>query len=136
MDLINAMRVQYSKSKRAYKWVFIVSAILYFIAAVSILRLSGWLAVSLGVTAAVAQIALFILRQISGYYFSIGEQVWRAAMLQDGLGVKLSDIQIAKLRERIGRHETVEPDYLGPYYDSVLSPGPSRLLEITAESSF
>lgn len=136
MNLIDAMRTEYARSKNWLRWAFIVSAGLYLMTLGSALCTTGWQAKALGVIAGVAQIALFAFRYWSGSHFSLGEEIRRLAMLQDGLGIRPPEIQIAKLRERVGKSQVVEPDYLGPYYESRLPAGPKRLLEIIEESAF
>lgn len=136
MNLVDTMRIESGRSKVWFRWGLSVSFALYLIALVSSYSRAKWLAILLGIVSSAGQIAHFIFKSLSAGHFSLAEEIRRLAMLQDGLGVSPSKIQIAKLRERVGKSKTLEPDYLGPYYESLSPPGPRRLLEITEESAF
>ncbi|MEK6776177.1 MAG: hypothetical protein AABY87_04750 [bacterium] len=136
MNLIDAMRTEYGRSKRFWHWSLGFSLLLYLLAALSVFYSAGWGVKTIGVIAFIIQILLFFSRALTGRHFSLGEQIRRLAMLNDGLGKSPSELQLAKLKEKIGVIETDEPAYVGPYYESKLPVGPKRLLEIVAESAF
>jgi hypothetical protein len=84
----------------------------------------------------VAQIAVFVIRVIALDCNDVAEGVRRTAMLQDGLGVEPSPVQLAKLQERTAMVTTPDKVLLTPYYGSAEPVGPRRLLDITAECAF
>src|SRR6266516_327633 len=136
MNLIEAMRTEYGKSKFWWYWSIGVSLALYPLAVLSVFYSNGWEAKSFGIIAFLMQLLLFTFRVFMGRHLSLGEQIRRLAMLKDGLGIEPYKFQLAKLQERMGKTKSGEPAYIGSYYESALPVGPKRLLEITAESAF
>ncbi len=136
MNLIEAMRTEYGKSKFWWGCSLVFGLALYPLAVLSVFYSDGLVAKSFGILALLLQLLLFTFRVCMGRHLSLGEQIRRLAMLKDGLGIEPSKYQLAKLQERMGKTKSSEPAYLGPYYDSTLPVGPKRLLEITAESAF
>jgi hypothetical protein len=136
MNLIEAMRTEYGKSKFWWGWSLVLGLALYPLAVLSVFYSDGLVAKSFGIIAFLMQLLLFTFRVCMGRHLSLGEQIRRLAMLKDGLGIEPSKYQLAKLQERMGKPKSSQPAYIGPYYDSTLPVGPKRLLEITAESSF
>lgn len=136
MNLIDAMRTEYGVGKSWLERVLLISFVLYGISIISVLFVLGESAKWLLGGSLLLQVVLFGFRYLSGQHFSSGENIRRIAMLQDGLGLSPSDVEIARIREKIGGKKTAEPDYLGPYYDSKSPTGPKRLVEIVEESAF
>lgn len=137
MNLIDAMRAHYSQSKRLLYWQALpISLGIYAAALLASLPLPNRLTGLLAVATMAAQIAVFILRLVALNSLDVAEGIRRMGMLQDGMGIPPSPVQLAKLQERTAKVTTEEVTLIAPYYDSQEPPGPRRLLDITAESAF
>ncbi len=135
MDLIQAMRVEYARSKSWFLGATVLNASLY-IAAVLNALVSGWIAQALGVLAVIAQIGLFWIRRIYSRHYSGAERIRRMAMLKDGLAVQPNDLEIAQLLAQTSGVADIETPFVDPYYESKLKAGPRRLIDILRESAF
>ena len=131
-DLIQAMQVKFSQSKRLLYLLSIPLAIVvYALGVVSIFNIPRGLLGAVAILALVLQIAAFLTRQLSRRRMNEGEEIRRMAMLQDGLGENFSHIELAAAGLCMGKNR--EPAFLSPYYDSEEKPGWRRLIDITAE---
>ena len=137
MNLIQAMQTEYSRCKRLlYCCAFPISIALFAAAVIGCFPVAGWVTNTLAITVVVAQVALFVLRTLAAQHQGRAEEIRRMAMLQDGLGMQSSAVNLARLHEIIGDFNHREPAFLQPYYASKVAPGPHRLLEITEECAF
>lgn len=137
MDLIQPMQAEYSRSKCLLYCLAMPIGVCIFIAAiVGAATVPEAITSILAIGTFVAQIVRFALRDLASRHQGRAEDIRRLAMAQDGLGVQPSPLTLARLRESVGSLDTNEPAYTPPYYDSPESPGPHRLLDITAESAF
>jgi ABC-type multidrug transport system fused ATPase/permease subunit len=137
MNLIEAMRTEYCRSKKLLYWCALpIRGIVVVLALIGSLDVPTALSATLAVAALVAELVVFVLREVALQRQDIAEEVRRLAMLQDGLNIHPEPSVLARLRDRIGDCNHSEPPIIGSYYDSSEQPGPRRLLEITAESAF
>lgn len=135
MDLIQAMRVEYARSKTWFFRATLINAGLY-VAAVLSLLVAGWVTQVIGILTVVAQVTYFWLRRVYTQHYSMAERIRRMAMLKDGLEVQPNDLEIAELLDQTGGATDTEAPFSEPYYASTEKVGPRRLIDILRESAF
>lgn len=132
LDLIQAMQVKFSKSKRLLYLVSVPLGIaVYALGVLSIFPIPREYLIVIAIFALVFQIIAFVARQYALKCMSEGEGIRRMAMIQDGLGKTFTHIELATAGVCFGKNR--EPAFLSPYYDSEEQPGWRRLVDITAE---
>jgi hypothetical protein len=137
MNLIEAMQREFSASKQLYsRFVFPLGGALYLVALLSSLDLSDGLFVALAIATFGIQIAVFVLRILADQHYGNGEQIRRLVMMEDGLGVAPTSLDIASIQERISGRLNKEAPHTTPYYASQREKGDARLLETIEESGF
>lgn len=131
------MQREFSASKHLYsRFVFPLSGALYFAALLSSFNLNDGLFITLAIITFGIQIAVFILRILADQHYGNGEQIRRLVMMEDGLGVAPTSLDIATIQERISHLLNKEAPHTTPYYASELDKGDARLLETIEESGF
>lgn len=137
MNLIEAMQREFSASKSIYyHYVFPLSCALYIAPILSSFDLEDGLFVTLAIATLIAQVALFILRLNAEGHYGNGERIRRLVMMQDGMGVVPTPLDLAGIQERISGLLNKEAPHTKPYYASEKQPGDARLLETIEESGF
>lgn len=137
MNLIEAMQREFSASKDVYyHFVLPLSCALYVAAILSSFDLTDGLFVLLAIGTLAAQVALFVLRLKAEGHYGNGEQIRRLVMMQDGMGVAPTPLDIAGIQERLSGRLNKEAPHTKPYYASEKEPGDARLLETIEESGF
>jgi hypothetical protein len=136
VDLIEIMRNQFAVSKQWLRYSIWCNVIVISLAIIDSSNVLGMKYSIISVATLVLQMAAFILRQISSHNFSFAEEVRRLALFQDGLGIKIQELHIKRIVARVREPKIKEPSYIGTYYESLLEPGPERLLKIISESCF
>ena len=136
MDLLEEMRLAFAQAKRWQMWATL-SGVTVYCAAVAAAFVSSrcWVA-AIGGVSLTAQVLASIFRRLSHARYALGEEVRQTAFLADSLGQRASELQLAKLRDRVGQGTHSEPPVLGQYYGSNKTPGAERLLDNLAESSY
>jgi len=135
MTLLEAMNLEYSLSKRWLMTSLTLTSVLY-VCLIATALVSGPWAKWIAFTAFIDQALITGARLRSGTHYSLGESVRRPAMLENGLGARLSPIQVAKIAAKHGVTFPGDPITSKNYYDSTAEAGPERLLEITQQSAF
>jgi hypothetical protein len=135
-DLIEIMRSHFASSKRWLRYSILCNISVVLISIPTSLNLIENGTIYIPMVLLLVQCGAFIFRELSINRFSFAEYVRRLAMYHDGLGIKISDLQWKYLKKSIGKAKDSEPPFIGQYYDSKLSQGPKRLLQILSESSF
>lgn len=137
MNLIEAMQREFSASKHLYShFVFPLGGALYVAALLASLDLSDGLFVVLAIITLSIQVAVFVLRILADQHYGNGEQIRRLVMMEDGLGVAPTSLDIASIQERISGRLNKEAPHTTPYYASQREKGDARLLETIEESGF
>ncbi len=134
--LIEAMRSEFSKSKKWYHRSILINFAMLVLSAILILWSAGKLAVILGIGLFILLILLFIFREFSLEYQDRAESTRRSLILADALGHRPSDIELAQLKIDLGKIDRSEPLFDKHYYDSKMAVGPRRLIDILSESAF
>ncbi len=131
-DLIQAMQVKFSKSKRLLYLLSVpFGIVVYALGILSIFTIPRGLLIAVAIFALLFQIAAFVTRQFSQKCMNDAEAIRRMAMIQGGLGKTFTHIELAAAGVCIGKNR--EPSFLSPYYDSQEKYGWRRLVDITAE---
>ena len=134
-DLIQVMRKQFASSKRWLRYSIYCNLTVVVLSALSSIAPLGQSSTTFPILLLVVQVIAFTLREKSTRDFSFAELIRRLALLQDGLGFQLSNLQLKRIITR-SNQSMDEPPYLANYYASTLPQGPGRLLEILSESCF
>ena len=135
MNLFEAMNLEYSVSKWWLSTSLGLTCLFYGCLILTAAASGPWLKRAAFI-AFLVQVLTPAARMRSATLYTLAESVRRAAMLQNGLGTRISPLQVAKIAAKHGitfRNETATFDR---YYESALPAGPRRLLEITEESAF
>ncbi|MBI4428209.1 MAG: hypothetical protein HY562_03735 [Ignavibacteriales bacterium] len=134
-DLIQLMRQQFASSKRWLRYSILCNLGVVLISFLSSVDPIEQKSAIVPILLLFAQMIAFGLREKSMHDFSLAERIRRLSLLQDGLKIRLSNLQLKRIASR-GNKSTEEPPYIGTYYASRLPQGPERLLEILSESCF
>ncbi|MFA5143286.1 MAG: hypothetical protein WC522_03845 [Candidatus Omnitrophota bacterium] len=134
--LIEAMRSEFGKSKRWYHRSICASLGMLLLSVILVPCSSGISAVILGMGLFILPMLLFVSREFSLEHQDRAEYIRRSLMLADALDHKPSKIELAQLKIDVGSIDRSEPLFDKRYYDSKIAVGPSRLIDILAESAF
>ena len=134
--LIEAMRSEFGKSKGWYDRSICASLGMLFLSAVLVPCPFGVFTVIIGMGLFILPILLFVSREFSLKHQDRAEYIRRSLMLADALDHKPSKIELAQLTINLGSIDRSEPLFDKRYYDSEIAVGPSRLIDILAESAF
>ena len=134
MDLVNAMRGEYSFSEKLLWGNLAVKGAIYLTTVATFIWASGTISAVLLVFACLGQACLFVLRILERTHLATAERLRRLAVLQDGLGVDPAPAELAVLAEKVWNRTT--PSLGEPYYSSQSPKGPSRLVDIVSECAF
>lgn len=134
--LIEAMRSEFAKSKKWYRYSLLINVVMLTVSIALVVWCDSFIAIGLGLSLFILPVALFILRELSLRHQDYAERIRRSLMMADALGLKPSDIELAQLKIDIGDIDKTEPLFDKRYYDSKLSVGAGRLVDILAESAF
>jgi hypothetical protein len=135
MNLVDAMSSDFAAAKRWAMLNLSIGAAIYLVSLTVIFLPTGGEKL-VAIIVLLAQIFTFFARAKMDESYGCGETIRRAAMLQDGLGIRPSALVIADLCARVCLPESTKPPYLGSYYASQSEIGPKRLAEILLESAF
>lgn len=92
--------------------------------------------ISLAVLLFVLPIVAFVLNEISIYHRKQASKLRRYSLLEDSLGYKPSDVEIAQTNLDIKHDKVLAKEIQNSYFGSKKSPGYARLLDNIAESAF
>lgn len=135
MNLLEAMNTEYSISKLWLSANFFLTGLFFICLIITAATSAPW--VKWVVFAAfLLQVSAAGARLRSSALYSLGESVRRAAMLHNGLGTRISPIQVARISAKHKITRSNEGTTFDKYYESTTHVGPQRLLEITEESAF
>jgi hypothetical protein len=135
MNLVDAMGSDFAAAK---KWAMrnLVTGAAIYVVSLTVVVLPPGADKLVAILVLLAQVFTIYARAKTDEFYSCGETIRRAAMLQDGLGIQPSALVIADLCARLCLPESGKPTYLGSYYASPSPTGPKRLAEILLESAF
>jgi hypothetical protein len=136
MDLVEGMRSQFEKAKKWWRRALLANVALCAFAGAAVFASQPPWPLALALVGFALQAGAFVARELSRSRYSVGEEVRRASLFQDGLGVGPSPGQMSRLAEQVGGATHSEPPYLGPYYASERAKGAERLCDILAEAAF
>jgi hypothetical protein len=132
-NLIQVMRQQFASSKRWLRFSIFCNL---GVVLLSVLSTLGIKIDIIPILLLFIQVIAFGIREKSTRDFSLAERIRRLSLLQDGLGVELSNLQLKRTLSISYSKSAQEPPYIGSYYASDLPAGSERLLAILSESCF
>lgn len=136
MTIVDVMFEAFKKSKLYFRLGFWSSCLITLIAVILSFNIESNAVVGFTIFSFLLQVAVFVLRLLGEQQFNIGEQLRRINILNDGLGVKASPVELLRVIRRTGKSNFSPSPASGNYFDSKLAPGPNRLIEILLESAF
>jgi hypothetical protein len=135
MNLLDLMSVEYRRSRWAL-YASLASVALIYLAVFGDAITSHKWSERLALAAFLIQIISILLKSYSSKHYDSAEEIRRAAVLSDGLGIQPNELQVSEIVARAGVGTPPKRLVSGQYFASEKPKGLQRFLEDIAESAF
>jgi len=136
MDLAEAMRKEFSKTKLCWLLILLLQLLGAGVAVYAVFVASQKSLLAVGAISVLLPLVVFYLKSVAGVHYGLGEKVRRLLVIQDGLGLSPTPKDLLEVSADSTALPAVDPKPIGKYFDSNLPQGLKRVAHILEESSF
>jgi len=135
MNLLDLMSIEYRRSRWALYGSLASAVLVYIVVLVDAITKHQWSEL-LALMAFLLQIASLLLKSYSSGHYDSAEEIRRASVLSDGLGIQPAELQVSCIVARAGIGTPPKRLVSGQYFSSEEAKGVPRFLDDIAESAF
>lgn len=135
MNLLDLMSIEYRRSRWALYSSLGSAVLVYIVVLMDAITKHQWSEL-LALIAFMLQIASLLLKSYSSGHYDSAEEIRRASVLSDGLGIQPAELQVSCIVARVGVGAPPKRLVSGRYFASQEPKGVPRFLDDIAESAF